>query len=65
MTYSAAVKALEARREVNYRKRVYARLVVEGRMKGHDADYRIDVMEEIARDYEAQATEQDAQARLL
>jgi hypothetical protein len=63
--FSAREKADCAQREVKQRKRVYGRLVGEGRMKGAEADRQIALMEEIAAEYGAIADAQDAQGRLL
>lgn len=54
MSFTAAEKADEAKKEVSYRRRVYARLVGEGRMKQADADRRISIMEAIEKDYRGQ-----------
>jgi hypothetical protein len=51
MTFSAGQKRAEAEKEVNYRKRVFARLVAEGKMLQSQADYRLAIMREIADDY--------------
>jgi hypothetical protein len=65
MMFTAREKATEARREEGYRRRVYARLVGEGKMKGHDADQRIALMQEIAEDYAALAEAEEKKQRLL
>jgi hypothetical protein len=49
-TFEQKLKAVE--RELSLRKQVYPGSVKVGRMKQADADYQIDVFEEIARDYE-------------
>jgi hypothetical protein len=41
-----------ARRELDFRKRVYARRVADGKMKQADADREIEVMASILEDYE-------------
>lgn len=41
-----------ARRELDFRRRVYARRVGDGRMKQADADREIELMESILEDYE-------------
>ena len=64
-TFTAREKADCAAREVRQRKRVYGRLVGEGRMKGADADRQIALMAEIAAEYGAIAEAQDEQGRLL
>ena len=65
MTISDADKAACARREVVQRRRVYARLVITGRMSQDKADREIALMEPIAADYEARVEEQAKQERLL
>jgi hypothetical protein len=65
MMFTARDKATEARREVGYRRRVYARLVGEGKMKGHDADRQIAIMEAIAADYAVLAEAEEKKERLL
>jgi hypothetical protein len=49
--FSNAEKQREAAREVVYRRKVYARMVTEGKMHQVEADRRIAIMEEIAEDY--------------
>lgn len=44
-----------AKREVGFRKRVYARHVADGKMTQKLADYQVAVMESIMRDYEPAA----------
>lgn len=41
-----------ARRELDFRRRVYARRVADGKMKQADADREIDIMASILEDYE-------------
>lgn len=55
--FSNAEKAKEARREIGQRKRVYGKLVDNGRMSPADMKYKIDLMEEIAQEYEAKDKE--------
>jgi hypothetical protein len=55
MTYSAEQKLSAVRRELEYRRRVYARAVAEGRMARQFADWQIKIFEEIAADYEPKA----------
>lgn len=62
---SAAAKMTEARREVGYRRRVYARLVADGRMKADEADRRIAVMAAIGDDYAAIVETEKKGERLL
>lgn len=54
MRYSAEQKADEARRELAYRRRVYGRMVSEGKMKQAHAEEKIAIMSEIEADYRAQ-----------
>lgn len=65
MSHTAAEKLFEAKREVGYRKRVYARLVAEGKMTKHNADRGISIMEEIAADYAAIIEAETAKMRLI
>jgi hypothetical protein len=65
MTFSAKQKKAEALRELGYRRKVYTRLVAEGRMKGHDADIRLQIMAEIADDYSREADIEEAKGRFL
>lgn len=51
--FTNAEKAKEAKREVAQRKRVYQRLVTNGRMSGADMERKIKIMDEIAADYDA------------
>jgi hypothetical protein len=53
--FTAAEKLAEVKREIVFRRRVYARMVEVGSMKAADAEYRIAVMEAIARDYQGPA----------
>lgn len=46
------------KREIGYRRHVYARRVSEGRMTQAKADHEIKIMEAIAEDYEAQASKE-------
>lgn len=52
MTVTDEMKRDECKREVGYRRRVYARLVAEGKMKRDDADRRIAIMEAMQADYQ-------------
>lgn len=54
-----------AKREVAYRRRVYARLVANGRMSQDKADREIAIMDAIASDYRAKAEAEAAKGRLL
>jgi hypothetical protein len=49
--FSNLEKHREAMREVEQRKRVYNRLIDEGKMRKQDADRKIAIMEEIADEY--------------
>jgi hypothetical protein len=52
------------RRELDFRRRVYARRVAEGKMKQADADREIEIMEAILGDYEkASALEMSGRER--
>lgn len=51
MTFTNGEKRVAAEREVKQRRRVYSRMVSEGRMKKSDADRETAIMEEIAEDY--------------
>ena len=64
-TFTAGEKYTEARREVGYRKRVYARLVAEGKMKAENAARQIAIMEAIMQDYNGAAEAEAAKGRLL
>lgn len=44
-------KHIVAKREARFRRRVYPRLVVEGKMTQAEADYELRAMEAIADDY--------------
>jgi hypothetical protein len=55
VTYTAAEKASEAEREVAQRRRVYARLVDQGKMTADAMVRKIAIMDEIAADYRALA----------
>jgi hypothetical protein len=59
MRFTNAEKQREIERELNYRRRVYDRLVAEGRMSGTESKRRISIIEEIAGDY-AVLAERDA-----
>lgn len=64
MSYSAREKELCAKREAQYRRRVYSRMVTEGRMKANDAEYQINLMQAIADDYHALAAADEPQLNL-
>jgi hypothetical protein len=55
MTFTAAEKAAEAKREVGQRKFVYVSIVARGKITQAAADKKIAIMEAIQADYEAQA----------
>jgi hypothetical protein len=63
--FSAREKAECAEREARQRRRVYARLVFNGRMSQGMADVQIALMEAIAADYAALAEKEEAEGRLL
>jgi hypothetical protein len=65
MSFTARDKAECAEREVAQRKRVYFRLVGEGKMSGKFADKQIAIMQAIADDYRLQAEADEAKERLL
>ncbi|MGY2051917.1 hypothetical protein [Methylobacterium sp. JK268] len=52
--YTAADKLACAEREVRQRRRVYPRLVADGRMRQDEAERQTALMEAIAADYRAQ-----------
>lgn len=58
MKYTDLEKAMCAEREVSQRKRVYPRLVENGKMSQQGADRQIDMMREIAEEYRARAIAQ-------
>jgi hypothetical protein len=64
-SFTTAEKHREARREVHYRKRVYARMVADGRMKKADADRFIDLMRAIEQDYAERAEYESVAERLI
>lgn len=64
MSFSAQDKQREALRELGYRRKVYTRMVAEGRMKGKQADLRLAIMSEIADDYGALARGEEAKNSL-
>jgi hypothetical protein len=49
--FTTAEKLHELKRELNYRERVFARLVAEGRMTPEARDRRMAIMRDIAADY--------------
>jgi 3-dehydroquinate dehydratase len=59
MAFTPTEKAREARREYGQRQHVYTQRVNEGKMKQGDAQLRLDLMKEIAEDYERLAREQE------
>jgi hypothetical protein len=62
---SAREKWQEAKREAALRRRVYPRWVEEGKMKMHQADLHIAIMDEIAEDYRLKADQDEKEERLL
>jgi len=61
MSFTAEQKSKAATREVAHRLTVYRRLVAKGVMTEEKANYEIDIMREIARDY----YQLEAEERLL
>ena len=57
--FTTSEKLQCAEREVGYRKRVFARLVEQGKMKQELADKQIAIMSEIADDYRRQVVEEE------
>jgi len=51
MIYTGQDKLDAVRRELAYRRRVYARMVEQGTMKPQQAEAQIDIFEAIAADY--------------
>lgn len=62
---SARDKWQEAKREAGLRRRVYPRWVEEGKMKMHQAELQILIMDEIAEDYRVAAEREEQAGRLL
>lgn len=58
-------KMKEIQRELNMRKRVFPTWVLQGRITQQVADKRIKIMEEILKDYQEKAKEEDKQMSLL
>lgn len=58
-------KIKEIERELKMRKKVFPRWVLQGRIKQEAADKRIKIMEEIVKDYQEKAKEEDKQMSLL
>lgn len=52
-------------RELAYRRKVYLRLVAEGKMSGKLADWQLAVMDSIRLDYARQVDEDERLSRLL
>ena len=63
--FTAREKQAEAHREVSYRRRVYARMVADGRMTQQKADRAIAIMEQIAADYGLEAEAEYTKTRLI
>lgn len=55
--FSNAEKLAEVEREIAQRKRVYARLVAQGKLRQATADKQMEIMCDIARDYRNKAKE--------
>jgi hypothetical protein len=49
--YTARQKLAEVEREIAFRIKTYKRLIQDGRMKAHAANYHTDIMRAIAQDY--------------
>lgn len=64
-TFTLAELAKEAAREAALRHRVYLRWVVEGKMKGDDADRKLAMMEAIAAKLAEEAEAEAEAGRLL
>jgi hypothetical protein len=62
---SAREKWQEAKREATLRRRVYPRWVEAGRMKMHQAELQILIMDAIVEDYRAEAEREEQKERLL
>lgn len=62
---TTADKLAEVRKELGYRRGVYARLVTEGRMTQGEAERRIAVMEAIQANYEALALSEQQQGEMF
>lgn len=58
-------KLSEIRRELAQRRRVYPRLVADGRLRPAQADRQIRVLEAILRDYEADLEAEQRRGKLL
>lgn len=58
-------KIKEIERELKMRKKVFPTWVLQGRVKQDVADKRIEIMEEILKDYQEKAKEEDKQISLL
>lgn len=58
-------KIKEIERELKMRKKVFPTWVLQGRIKQDVADKRIKIMEEILKDYQEKAKEEDKQMSLL
>lgn len=65
MAFSAREKMRAAQREAGFRRRVYTRLVEQGRMNQKKADEEIALMDEIAAEYGAAAEAEEKAGRLL
>jgi hypothetical protein len=62
---SAREKYLEAKREAALRRRVYPRWVEAGKIKMHQAELQILIMDAIAEDYRLKAEHDEREERLL
>jgi len=59
MPYSAEDKLAAIEREIAYRRRVYPRLITEGKLSQFQADRQIAIMVEISADYVAKTKGED------
>lgn len=55
MRFTDEEKRIAAEREVGWRKRVYPNRIETGRLSQQEADYQIQIMQEIADDYRTKA----------
>lgn len=62
--FSARDLCREAERELGYRRRVYGRLIENGKMTRSHADSKIAMMEQIRADYDAKAIAEERKGEL-
>jgi hypothetical protein len=65
MTITTKDKLACAERELKFRKRVYARLEVRGKMTPHEAQHEINAMEAIVCDYRELVAAEEPQAEMF